>query len=309
MATLLQTANALVALLDSSIDGFVTTLPETDRRLYNEIINLTKDLKTLRGGKIEASVQNWRLIGRIRSTVDRVLREKPYLNQVKEFKLVYGAINEIQKEYFSLITVKFHPPAVLREVKKQAVSEVVSGLTERGLGADVSKEITEILRTNIRSSSSYAQLTEQLRDAIKGLPEESGIMERYAKVLVTDSVNQYTATYSKIVSDDLGFEWYQYVGSLITTSRPICIALVNKRYVHKSEFSKIINGTIDGKKVSLRGFNPATTVESFPILRGGFNCRHQLLPVAEAMVPQAIRIEMYSKLGIEYDEQGFRMAA
>jgi len=103
----------------------------------------------------------------------------------------------------------------------------------------------------------------------------------------------------------LGLVWYQYVGSLITTSREFCIHLVGKRYVHESEITGIINGKIDGEKVSLAGLIPDTTKDNFPILRGGYNCRHQMLAVSEATVPKKVRIELYEKQGIEFDEDGF----
>jgi hypothetical protein len=308
MATLLQKANQLVKLSDDSIDAFLSTLPATERKLYSEILNLVKELKLVRGS-IEKSVENIRLVNKLRSSVEGILQEHSYLKNVKEFKKVYDAVTLLQNEYFSLIAVKFKPTAVLKEIKKQTVKEVNTGLTERGLGTKVTDELTDILNLNIQTQQSYATLTEQLRSAILPTDEGGGIIQRHAGQLITDSVNQYTATYSKIISDDLGLEWFQYIGSLIITSRPFCVELIGKRYVHKSEISKIIHGNIDGKKVSLAGLNPDTTIENFQVLRGGYNCRHQLLPVSEVAVPRAIRIEIYSQLGIDYDAQGFKIAA
>jgi len=304
MATLLQKANDIVRVLDSSVDTFFEALPASEKKLYSEILSLIKELKVTKGN-IAVSVTNIRLINKLRPLIENVLQRNKHLKDVGAFIKTYDTVTKAQNEYFSLIASKFKPPKLLKEVKKQAINETIDGLTERGLGNVVTDELTQILKQNIESGGSYAKFTEQLRESILGTPDEDGIMARNSRTFVTDTLNQYSATYSKTITDDLGLVWYQYVGSLITTSREFCIHLVGKRYVHESEITGIINGKIDGEKVSLAGLIPDTTKDNFPILRGGYNCRHQMLAVSEATVPKKVRIELYEKQGIEFDEDGF----
>jgi hypothetical protein len=92
-----------------------------------------------------------------------------------------------------------------------------------------------------------------------------------------------------------------YVGSNIETTREFCEVLTKKKWIHKSEIPTILQGKIempDGEVVEVaiydktglpKGMIADTTPENFQCNCGGWNCRHQLLPVADAMVPAAIR--------------------
>lgn len=283
----LAQAKELIRLLDSSVEDFISSLPATEKQLFAKVITLAKQLD-LTGDSIQVSVANTRLINQIQQEVDSIISSDAYIGNVKKYIDGFSGVDKAQQAYFSEITTAFSPPKVLAEIKNQITKDVSRGLTERGLGQTTADELSKILQLNINSGGSYADFTEQLRDSILGTKEDSGILERNSRQLVTDSINQYSATYSQTVTSDLGLKWFQYIGSLIETSRPFCVACVEKRWIHESEFKTILNGNIDGKKVSLAGVNPETTPENFQILRGGFNCQHQLLPVSDDVVPKDV---------------------
>lgn len=302
-----QQAQELIRFLDFSINEFTISLPASEKQLFSKVLSLIKQLDTSRGS-LKVSVQNVRLINQIQSEVNSIVSSDAYIGNVKKYLDSFTGVDELQQAYFSEITTTFSPPKVLAEIKTQIIGDVATGLTERGIGQAITNELSSIMRTNIQSGGSYADFTELMRTAILGA-DDSGILERHAGTYVTDAINQYSATYSKTVASDLGLKWGQYTGSLLTTSRPMCIKLVAKRWIYLLEIRGIINGNVDGAKVSTAGMNPDTTVENFPILRSGFNCRHQYLPVSEDVVPREIRIATYTKYGIEFDENGFALAA
>lgn len=303
----LSQARKLIRFLDLSVNEFVISLPATEKQLFAKVITLVKQLDVT-GDNLQRSVENVRLINRIQQEIDTIVSSDAYIGKVKKYLDSFNGVDRIQQAYFSEITTTFSPPKVLAEIKNQITGDVGRGLTERGIGQKATDELTKILRTNIDAGGSYADFTEQLRSSILG-DKDSGILERYSGELVTDSINQYSATYSKTVTSDLNLSWFQYTGSLIATSRPFCVACVAKRWIHISEFKSILNGNIDGKKVSLAGVDADTTPENFQILRGGHNCGHQLLPVSEDIVPREIRIAVYTKAGIEFDGNGFAIVA
>jgi hypothetical protein len=118
-----------------------------------------------------------------------------------------------------------------------------------------------------------------------------------------------------MISDRLQSEWYQYVGSNLTTTREFCEHLTKKRYVHKSEIPELLKGNIDGHQCKIysatglpQGMIEGTNEENFIVYRGGYNCGHELIPVSEATVPVSIRqkIQYPQKEGIvkqvEYKE-------
>ena len=40
---------------------------------------------------------------------------------------------------------------------------------------------------------------------------------------------------------------------------------------------------------------PGTTAENFIVFRGGYNCRHRLIPIPEATVPKELREKFANK--------------
>ena len=135
-----------------------------------------------------------------------------------------------------------------------------------------------------------------MREFITNTDAGDGKLLRYSKQIVTDSINQYNRQYGQIVSDDLGWNWFEYSGSLIKTSREFCVHMVKKRYVHRSEFTTVLKGDIDGKKIAVYdktglpyGLIAGTDQYNFPVYAGGYQCGHLVRPVPDVVVPIGLR--------------------
>ncbi|MBQ7388047.1 MAG: hypothetical protein IJW01_01540 [Paludibacteraceae bacterium] len=106
----------------------------------------------------------------------------------------------------------------------------------------------------------------------------------------------FTAQNNKLLTDDLETEWFMYTGSNIETTREFCQHLTEKKYIHRSEIPTILTGKIDDHQCEIYdktglpyGMIEGTTPENFQVNCGGWNCRHQLVPVADAVVPADVR--------------------
>lgn len=106
----------------------------------------------------------------------------------------------------------------------------------------------------------------------------------------------FTAQNNKLLTDDLDTEWFMYTGSNIETTREFCQHLTEKKYIHRSEIPTILTGKIDDHQCEIYdktglpyGMIEGTTPENFQVNCGGWNCRHQLVPVADAVVPAELR--------------------
>ena len=257
--------------------------------IYSKLLDELKQLTLYSDGSIKNNLENIKRISRIKKELENIVLDKKYLASVSEYLTAFETVEKIQNVYFSKLSSDFTPMKVLAEVKKQAITDTAEMLTKNGVDVNFLNPIKEIIKTNITSGGSYAELTEQLRKEILGTPDLDGKLMKYAQQVTTDAINQYSAQYMKIITDDLGLVWFRYVGSLIKTSRPFCVALVKKSYVHKDEFPEILKGNIDGKKVSLAGLNANTTPDNFQILRGGWNCGHQLISISTESVPKKLQ--------------------
>lgn len=284
------TIRQLLNLLDGSVNSFVDGLPEIQRATFDKLITLLKEVD-VRDGTIQNSVRNIRLLGSIKKELDDLVLSNKYLNSVKEFVTAYGTVARLNDRYFSEVADRYKPPAMLSEVRKQAVNDAVSYLTESGIGANYTDKLRDMIKTAITSGGSYATLTESLRQTILGGPQEDGALVKYARQIATDGINQFNRTYMKAVTDDLGFKWFRYTGSNLRTSRPFCLAMTQpeNEYFHISQVSNIIKGYLNTGKVSTQGLNKETNTTNFFIYAGGYNCGHSIIPVPDALVPERFK--------------------
>lgn len=287
--------------IDAAIDKFNKKIPAAQRRAFEGIAEELKRLDT-KNGKIKTTVSNLKIIQSIKNKLVRLIVTPEYLKDVKEFVSSFNEITKLQNQYWQSVEKEFTPKVLLREVRKQAIADTIKNLTASGIGSTISEQIATILRTNITTGGSYAQLTEQLRDKMLDTKTE-GALQKYVKQISTDAINQYNAQYTQSVSSDLGFEWYAYQGSDIITTRPFCDAMTDLRYFHITEIPRLLKAENlyymkDGVKTKVPIYNktelphgmiPGTNPANFQINRGGYNCGHQIRPVSERIVPLGVR--------------------
>ena len=276
--------------------------------LDNILLQLRKlDLDDL--GNIKSNVTNIRLLASIKSKLVKLVLTDDYLKQVKDFADSFNQITDLQNIFWKSIESTFKPKPLLREIRTQAIEDTVNSLTEAGIGTNIADEITGILRSNITTGGSYKSLEQQLRTALTDTGSSDGLLTKYTKQITTDSINQYSAQYTQIVSNDLGYEWYAYQGTDIKTTRPFCDAMTDFRYFHVSEVPALLAAKglyYTNQKTGVRQLVPkyqktglpngmieGTNPQNFFIRRGGYNCGHQIRPVSERMVPGEIKGKVF----------------
>lgn len=296
----------IIKAIEKAVEKFNSKIPAAQKRAYDGIAEELKRLDT-KSGKIKTTVANLKVIQSIKNKLGKLIVTPEYIKDVKEFVAQFNEITKLQNQYWQSVEKDFTPKPLLREIRKQTIADTIKNLTSSGIGAGIADPIASILRTNITTGGSYAQLTEQLREKMLNTSTE-GSLQKYAKQITTDSLNQYNAQYAQAVSSDLGFEWFAYQGSDIKTTRPFCDAMTDLRYFHITEIPRLLRAdnlyyTKDGAKTKVpiydktelpHGMIPGTNAANFQINRGGYNCGHQIRPVSEGRVPIERRNEVYA---------------
>lgn len=278
-------------------------VPGIQKKIYAEIVILTKDLKLDSKGNIKNTIDNYRILSQLKTRLRNVIFDKQYVKASKELISSYDEISKVQKDYFATFTTS--PSSTTQEilniVRQESIAQTVLYLSEQGIDINIISKAQTILQSNITSGGSYADFQEAMKVYIQGNKENLGAFEKYANTIVTDSINTYSRTYSTIIAEDLGLEWFIYTGSLLTTSREWCVYMVKKKYVHISEMETILHGNIDGvdicsseipcnKKTKLpNGMKTDTNVSNLKNYAGGWNCGHGFYAVAKEAVPKNIR--------------------
>ncbi len=285
----------IVETTEKAIEKFNKNIPGIEKKLLNEITLLIKELQ-LKDGKILSNIENLKLINSLKKKLEKLVLNKEYAKSVADFAKSFTLVSNLQNEYFAQFADKFKPTKTLETVRKMAVTNTIDALTENGITANVTRKLNDMLLKSVTSGSSFLSLTEEMQEYLTQTKNGGGVLSKYAKTYTTDALCQYSAQYSKIVTDDLGLEWFMYIGSNKETTREFCRHLTKKCYIHKSEIPEILKGHIDGHKCELnpktglpKGMIEDTTPENFQINRGGYGCGHKLEAVHELAVPQIIR--------------------
>ena len=287
--------NALTEILESSVNDFIKAVPGIQDKIFAEVVGLIKDLE-VSNGRIKNNIANIRTIGKIKTQLRKIILSKEYLKNVSKYIKQFDTVSALQNKYFNSLQAEFSAGKVYEEIKLQSIDSALESLTESGITENVIKPIQDILRQNITGGGTITKFVGQMREFITNTDAGDGKLLRYSKQIVTDSINQYNRQYGQIVSDDLGWNWFEYSGSLIKTSREFCVHMVKKRYVHRSEFTTVLKGDIDGKKIAVYdktglpyGLIAGTDQYNFPVYAGGYQCGHLVRPVPDVVVPIGLR--------------------
>lgn len=293
----------IVSEIEKATTGFSKSIPGIERQVYEKLIDLVRELKTS-NGKIQMVSENVRLIAKVKAEIENIILNPRYKSEVKKFLGAFESVTLLQDAYFSTMVDKYSPAKVLGQVKQDAVKQAAIDLTEAGISANVTTGVQNILRRNITEGGSFASLMDDMRGFLVTTEDSPGALQRYASTITITSLNTYSATYNETISSDLGFQWRMYTGSLLETSRPWCVHMVKKKYVHVSELQTVISDNIDGvkicsgdipcnKKTGLpSGMMEGTNASNVTQRRGGWSCGHQFGGVPDAVVPANLRAKI-----------------
>ena len=293
--------NKLIEIIEEAVNGFNKSLPKIQKDMLADLLDEIKKFD-VKNKRISNTVKNIRLLNSIKNRLRKTILNDEYKAAVKEYLKVFTDVSDFHNEYFRETEKGFKPRAIVKEIKKQTITDTIDKLTEAGIGGNVQNKIADLLKQNITTGIKYSDLAAQLREHIL-TTENPGVLERYGKQIATDSVNQYSAQYMNTISGDLGYEWFRYQGKDILTTRPWCDAMTDRKFFHISEVPDLLAAkdlyysSEDGlKKVTIyektglpNGMIPDTNAENLFIRRGGYNCGHQIFPVIERLVPKDIQ--------------------
>lgn len=205
------TYNKLIDEIDGGIEKFLSKIPAIEQMQYNKLLRLVKELE-LDGDNIKNNLNNIKVVARIKKAMDELVLSDGYLTASDDFMTTFDAVEALQQNYFSEVSSKFKPKTVYTELKKIAIEDTVSLLTENGIGSVYSDEIKGMLTKYITTGGTYTDMLNSLKESVLGTDKTSGKLTRYVKQITTDALNQYNGTLTKAVTDDLGLNWFVYVG-------------------------------------------------------------------------------------------------
>lgn len=246
---------------------------------------LSKDINKLIGtyfGKDISFTKKAQLINEITERLNALLLKTEYKSAVSEYLVSFDKINDFQKLLQLEVNGINLSKVPLSEIKKAQISIVKNQLLDTGISAEFSAPIKEILTRNILVGTNISEAKEILDKFILGDGDKLGVLQRYAGQTANDTLRQYDGLINKTIKDEYDMTKIAYVNSNIKTTRGQCRHWTSFDFVTDEQLLDEIpiavnGGTLGGYVCS--GMIPETTVESFEFFRGGYNCRHEAVPI------------------------------
>jgi len=279
-------------------DAWVEKIMKFQPKLLNEFNRLAAQLTTTSEGFIEMTAGNLTRIETIMSELKAYMTTGEYLEIVTELNQGFlsqeaATIAYFESTFGSAPVTSF--ASTLYNIGRVNMIETVIG---DGLNPILYTSVRDTLLDGIASGSSYSDLIDNLGLISVGNEDIEGRLMRYSRQLVSDTLATTDRQFTEIIGNELGLQWYKYLGGRIKTTRCFCNER-NGNYYHRSEIelwgdgvAQFIGQCFDSKYIwqgRFRGTN-AETIFSWV---GGYNCQHSLLPTSEFDVPKEDIVKAY----------------
>ena len=272
---LIKQIQELQLAIESRMDD---ALPRVFSKLSDQVIDLASNLSLDPKDRAKSLKE---LIKLKKEIADTIVTNAPYQAQVSEVIKGFEMLSELSNEYITVALGDFsEKKALYKAILETNIATTKDALLGAGIRNNFGTAIQEVLKDNIAGIGTRSELNKTLRKFIEGTDTEKAFLERYIKQTTNDSVMTFNAEYIQTIAEDLDVEYYLYQGTLIQDSRPFCVARAG-RFFTKEEVQAWPN--LKGWQGRMAGTN-STTIFSY---RGGYNCRHQLWPVAKEQYESA----------------------
>jgi hypothetical protein len=253
-------------------------LPRVFAKLSDQVIDLASDLSLDPKDRAKSLKE---LIKLKKDIANTIVTNAPYQLQVAEVIKGFEMLAELSNEYITVAIGDFKPKKALYEaILETNIATTKDALLGGGISENFGTAIQEVLKDNIAGIGTRSELNKTLRKFIEGTDTEKAFLNRYIKQVTNDSVMTFNAEYIQTIAEDLDVEYYLYQGTLIEDSRPFCVSRAGRYFTTEEVKDWGDLGKWNGK-------NTNTNRSTIFIYRGGYNCRHQLWPVAKEQYESA----------------------
>lgn len=264
--------------LDEIIEAATAQLLEAikakEPKIVERLIEFIARMDTLSGAFITTAL-NDSAIGLMDRYIQAVLLDLNVNKDISDFVKTFDDASAyalgIQKAVNGIVA----PTEILTKWREFAIRSTVESLIGNGMVANFAEPIRKILATTVYGGGSLTDVLKSVRAFAETQPEKKGGLLSYYTQVSRDAVGQYAGNVHRIVAKQYGLDSLEYVGSLIKDSRPQCIRWVNMETIKLSELSKEIRWAENNGS----GLIPGTNADNFIVNRGGYNCRHEAIPV------------------------------
>lgn len=292
MASFDELVKSKIKLLENVPEELATAAERAQRDAWRKLGPLLAEMDVDENGNIAQTEDNVRRIGLITDELNKVLAGGEYKDAVQSFLGSIDKSVQLTDDIAKKIDNTFEPNNVQKQLLNISKQNAINAFFGSGLRERVTQPFLEQLTANVAARAPLREAVKALQGVIEGTDTTDGRL--LANVRTTAGTAQAIAdrSYAAAVNEELGIEYFQYLGGEIATTRPFCEHREGEIF-HRKEIeawgegensagiNDIRNGTWDGRI-------DGTDSRSIFTFVGGWNCRHYLVPVIKQKVPASV---------------------
>lgn len=155
--------------------------------------------------------------------------------------------------------------------RQRMINDLMTYLNPASFADPLFKRCLVIVSNSVLLDRTLRETREELYKAIKKTTTGR------ATLLSRDGLYGYDGMINDKIRQEYNLDGFKYVGSLVDDSREHCIKWVNRQILTKEFLEEEIDRL--HRQGDPDGFRPETKWENFAQYRGGWNCRHQAIPI------------------------------
>jgi hypothetical protein len=294
MASFEQLVKSKIKLLENVPEEIATAAIKAQRDAWRKISPMLAEMDVDADGNIAQTEDNIRRIGLITDELNKSLAGGEYKDAVQKF---LGSIDEgvqLTDDIAKKIDSSFQPNNVQKQLLNISKQNAINAFFGSGLRENVSVPFLEQLTANVAARAPLNQAVKALQGVIEGTGTTDGRLLANVRNAAGTAQAIADRSYAAAVNEQIGVEYFQYLGGEIATTRPFCAHREGKIF-HRKEIeawgngensagiNDIRNGTWSGR---IDGTDSRTI---FTFLGGWGPCRHYLVPVIVNRVPADVK--------------------
>lgn len=281
MPTLQELIRARSARLNRAPEALVSSVEKIQRGLLQDVLRLVADLER-DGDNIVRNAANLTRASQITEALRGVLTGKDYLTALTQFASEFDATKVANDKIFDKAFPDFSASELADLTLQNSKAAAIEALAGATATTNFLQPLKGAIEQAVTSGANWRDTLQILSRLTVGDAEYQGKLAQHAKQVAWDALAVADRTYADNLAQDLGAEWFLYAGTEIQTTRPFCQERVGKYYTRAMVESW---AELDWAGKMKETTNANTIFQNL----GGWNCRHILVPVSAAVVPEWLR--------------------
>ena len=226
-------------------------------------------------GKLGQGKSTTEFIASLPRRVRAALKKTGYLAKTDGYIRQFEKVGQLQIDLHKQLN-DLEVGSVVTPIRATWAQITAQNLAGQGMDNIFVAPLQNELLKHAAGGLSLAQMEEAMRQTIAGSPDaENTTFTNYSLRISRDALGQYDGAVNAKIADQFDLNAIVYVGSVVDDTRAQCERWLESEFILIADLPDEIDWAYSNGKGMIAGTTPA----NFMPLRGGYNCRHQAVPI------------------------------